>query len=195
MLNVIRFFVKIVFFILFRITISGIDNIPKNGAAVLCSNHTGELDMFVIGYRTNRLVRWMAKEELFKNPVVSFLFKWLGAFPVKRGKADFEAIKTALQLLEEGHIVGIFPQGTRIRNKNVSKVKAKGGAALLAVKAGVPIIPVAIEGKYRLFNKVKVTFGKPFYVNESDEQKLSKEQLNEISERIMDEIYNLMEDK
>src|SRR5690606_10964952 len=111
--EILRFIIAVFFSVFYRVQIIGIENIPKEGAAILCSNHISELDMFFIGYRIKRLVRYMAKEELFKNPLLRFFITRLGAFPVKRGKGDVGAIKTSLRLLSEGHIVGIFPEGTR----------------------------------------------------------------------------------
>lgn len=190
-----RVFVKLFFFLFYRVKIIGLDNVPKEGAAILCANHVGEMDMFFIGYKVKRLVRYMAKSELFKIPILSPLIKFLGAFPVKRGKADVEAIKTALRLLDEGHIVGIFPEGTRLKNKKGKTVKAKPGAALLAQKSGAPILPVAVEGKYRPFSKIKIVFGKPFSLDLDKDKKYTNNELVEISENIMKKVYALTEVK
>jgi len=189
-----RVFVKLFFFLFYRVKIIGLDNVPKEGAAILCANHVGEMDMFFIGYKVKRLVRYMAKSELFKIPILSPLIKFLGAFPVKRGKADVEAIKTALRLLDEGHIVGIFPEGTRLKNKKGKTVKAKPGAALLAQKSGAPILPVAVEGKYRPFSKIKIVFGKPFSLDLDKDKKYTNNELVVISEGIMKRVYSLLEE-
>jgi len=171
MKEVLRVILIIFFGTFYRVKVINKENIPDKGAALLCANHIGELDMFFIGYRLKRLVRWMAKEELFKNKLVGAFISWLGAFPIKRGKADVESIKTSIRLLNEGHIVGIFPEGTRMRNRDRNKIKVHRGAAMIALRAGVPIIPVAIEASYKPFSKVRVVFGKPFRIEDVYNQK------------------------
>lgn len=195
MINILRVIVKIVFAILYRVEVIGKENVPESGPLILCANHNGEMDMFFIGYKINRLVRYMAKEELFRIPLLSGIIKWLGAFPVKRGKADVEAIKTSLRILENNEILGIFPEGTRMRNKDAKSVRIKPGVALLAQKSGAPIIPVAISGRYRPFSRIKVVFGKPFTIDLDKDKKYTNSELSEIAKDIMSKVYALMEDK
>jgi len=190
-----RIVLNIFFGLFYRVKIVDIDNVPETGGAVLCANHLGGLDMFFIGYRLKRLVHWMAKEELFRNPLISAVIRKLGAFPIKRGKVDVESIKMAYKLLEEGKIVGIFPQGTRTRNKDITKIKIGRGAAVIAVNAGVPIIPVALSGSYKPFSKVKVVFGKPFYIENKNGKEYTNDEMREISKGIMEKIYALLEEK
>lgn len=195
MINILRVIVKIVFAILYRVEVIGKENVPESGPLILCANHNGEMDMFFIGYKINRLVRYMAKEELFRIPLLSGIIKWLGAFPVKRGKADVEAIKTSLRILENNEILGIFPEGTRMRNKDAKSVRIKPGVALLAQKSGAPIIPVAVSGRYRPFSRIKVVFGKPFTIDLDKDKKYTNSELSEIAKDIMSKVYALMEDK
>jgi len=195
LINILRVIVKIVFAILYRVEVIGKENVPESGPLILCANHNGEMDMFFIGYKINRLVRYMAKEELFRIPLLSGIIKWLGAFPVKRGKADVEAIKTSLRILENNEILGIFPEGTRMRNKDAKSVRIKPGVALLAQKSGAPIIPVAISGRYRPFSRIKVVFGKPFTIDLDKDKKYTNSELSEIAKDIMSKVYALMEDK
>ncbi len=178
----------------YRVELRGRENIPEKGAAILCANHLSETDMFFIGYRIKRLVRWMAKEELFRIPLVGFVIKKVGAFPIKRGTADVDSIKTALKLLEEGHIVGIFPEGSRTRGKAEKKAKVKRGAVTLAMKAEVPIIPVAIDSSYKPFSKVKVIFGEPFELEPYTEKKYTNEEMLEKTRNIMARVYHLLEE-
>lgn len=195
MKEVVRLIIKIVFFVCYRVKIIGKENVPDKGAAVLCSNHVGEIDMLFIGVKIKRLVRYMAKEELFKYPLFSALLKWLGAFPIKRGKADVESIKTAFRLLKGGHIIGIFPEGTRMKRKEGKMVRVKPGAAMFAVKMGVPILPVAIQGSYKPFSKIKVVFGKPYYLEVDKDRKYTNEEFTAMSENIMKNVYSLLEVK
>lgn len=195
LINLFRGFVKIVFSLLYRVKIIDMQNLPQTGPLILCANHNGEMDMFFIGYKLKRLVRYMAKEELFKNRLLAGFFRWLGAFPVKRGKADVEAIKTSLRLLENNEILGIFPEGTRMKKKAAKAVRVKPGIALIAQKSGAPIIPVAVSGKYRPFSKIKVVFGKPFSIDLDKNKKYTNSELVEISESIMSKVYALLEEK
>nr|WP_010250151.1 lysophospholipid acyltransferase family protein [Acetivibrio cellulolyticus] len=195
LIEIFRFFVKIVFSLLYRVKIVGMENVPKDGALILCANHNGEMDMFFIGYRLKRLVHYMAKEELFKNPLLGGFIRWLGAFPVKRGKADVEAIKTSLKLLENNEILGIFPEGTRMKKKAANSIRVKPGVALIAQKSGAPIIPVAVMGSYKPFSKIKIVFGKPFSIDLNKDNKYTNSELVEISENIMSKVYALMEEK
>ncbi len=195
LISLFRGFVTIVFSVLYRVKIIGKENMPENGALILCANHNGEMDMFFIGYRIKRLVHYMAKEELFRNPLFGRFFRWLGAFPVKRGKADVEAIKTSLKLLEQNEVLGIFPEGTRMKKKATNSVRAKPGIALIAQKSGAPIIPVAVSGSYKPFSKIKIVFGKPFSIDLDKDKKYTNSELVEISENIMSKVYALMEEK
>ena len=171
----------------FRIRICGRENIPEEGALILCSNHISMLDMFFIGYSIKRWIYWMAKEELFRIPVVSFVLdKLWGAFPVRRGKADVESIKTALDHLKYGHIVGIFPQGTR------SGKSIRRGAAHIALRADVPLMPVCIKGGKKLFEKVTVKFGRPFRLTEKNMIRNNKDEIKKMSMIIMENINRLM---
>jgi len=180
------------FKIFFKVEVINRENIPAEGPALLCANHRSMLDMFFLGFKIDRWIYWMAKDELFKNPVLSFLIRKLGGFPVKRGTGDVDSIKHAYQLLHENKIVGIFPQGTRINPSKANTVKIKSGAALIAAKTGVPIIPAAVYGNYKLFSRMRIIYGKPFKIEKMD-RKLSKEELAEISRDIINRIYSLSE--
>lgn len=192
--NFVRFILSLIFIIFFRIEINGKENVPHKGAAILSANHIGELDMFFFGYKLKRLIHYMAKEELFKIPLIGFIIRRLGAFPVRRGRADVQAIKTSLNLLNEGHIIGIFPEGTRLKNR-VKNARAKPGVALLAQKSGAPILPVMISGDIRLFGKIKIIFGKPFSLDLDKDKKYTNSELVQISEEIMKKVYSLVEVK
>lgn len=181
------------FSLFYRVEIIGLENIPSEGGAILCANHRSQLDMLFLCYRLKRWVFWMAKDELFKIPVLGKFFLALGAFPVKRGKGDVGSIKASYKLLEEGKILGIFPQGTRVKNHTKGEVKIKSGAAMIAIGSRVPIIPAAIVGGYLPFTKINIIYGKPFYPSVEEGKKHTKEDLRKISQEIMEKIYSLME--
>jgi len=191
----VKFLLRVYFSIFYRVELVGIQNVPQNGPVILCSNHIGQMDMFFVGYKLKRLIHYMAKEELFDIPLVSYILKHLGAFPVRRGTGDITAIKTSLKLLEEGKILGILPEGTRTRGKRAEEIKIKPGVGMIAVKSAAPILPVAVEGTYKLFSKVRVVYGKPFKPAVEGGRKYSSEELSEISRDIMNRVYSLMEAK
>lgn len=190
---IVRFILRVFFTVFFKVEIVNLQNVPKTGSAILCANHNAELGMFFIGYRLKRFVRWMAKEELFKYPIFSSFIRWAGAFPVKRGKGDIGSVKTVLRLIKEGHIIGMFPEGTRVKNKNQAQVNAKAGVAMFAVQTGAPILPVAVEGGNKLFGKVRVIFGEPYFLEVEKGKKYSNDELTEISNGIMKKVYGLLE--
>ena len=137
----------------------------------------------------------MAKAELFKNRLLGWILKHLGAFPVSRGTGDVGSVKTVFRLLESGKMVGVFPEGTRTRKRDPKKRKA--GIALFALHSGAPILPVAIKGDFRLFRKVELIFGKPYRIA-SDAvngagKTYSREELYKVSGEIIDSIYALIE--
>lgn len=181
---------SIAFFkIFYRVTFEGLEQVPKEETFVVCSNHISMLDMFLFGPPMPQKIHFMAKQELFKIPLLNGILKGLGAFPVDRGRGDIQAAKTTLKLLKEGKTVGIFPEGHR-RNKTAKKIKPKKGAVLFALEAGVPILPVGIFGNYKLFSKLRVIYGKPYYPGDGT-QKPAKEDLQNITEALMEKIYSL----
>ena len=181
----------IVFGLFYKVDIRGIENVPRKGGAVICANHRGQLDMFFMGYKLKRMIHYMAKEELFRNPVLRFLLTRVGAFPVNRHTADLTSIRTALRLLSEGELVGVFPEGTRVKRGKIRNVKIKPGAVMLAVNAGVDIIPVSISGSYKPFSKVSVIFHKPVDPREYNQNvSENSKEFQSIAEHIMDLIYS-----
>jgi len=183
---------KVYFGIFYRVRIKGMENVPKEGGLILCANHIGRLDMFFIAYKIKRLVHFMAKAELYKYPIIKWFLNNVGAFPVKRGTGDIGAAKTVYKLLKNGEMIGIMPEGTRTKGKE--QVKPKSGAAMFALSAGVPILPVGISGTYKFFSVVNVNIGKPFKLTYEGGRKPSQEDLAAISEEMMKKIYALVEE-
>lgn len=183
---------KVFFRIFYRVEIINAGKIPVDGPVVICANHNTMLDMFFLGYRLKRWIHWMAKEELFKNPVLAFLILKLGGFPVKRGKGDVSSIKTAYRLLEKGKIVGIFPHGHRFKAGKADTLRIKSGAAMIAANSGASIVPAAVLGNYKLFSPMKVIYGDPFKIDSAG--KLGSVELSEISRQIVGKINALLEE-
>lgn len=190
----IRWLVSVVFKLFVRTTVFYPENVPAQGPVVVVSNHESMLDMFLIGYRVPRYIKWMAKEEIFRNKLLAKIFTALGAYPVKRGSRDVGAARTTKELLDKGEIIGIFPQGTRSKGRG-KKLPAKPGFVRFAVEGDALIQPVAIWGNIRLFGKVYVRFGEPF----SARERLGAEHINDrsaiqqLAKDTLDDIYDMME--
>jgi len=191
-----RFVAWIYLRLLFKIKVHGLENIPKRKPFILCSNHINWMDPLTIGTSlpASYRIHFMAKQEIFNNFLTSLFFRKLGAFPVKRDNADFMAIKTAYQLLNDGQVLGLFPEGSRSKTGKLQK--AYHGAALIAVRSGVPIVPIAISGPYRLFKPVRLYLGEPFVLPPLvyDNKDEKKKHLEEMSETIMFKIKILLPD-
>lgn len=166
----------------------GRENVPQNGGFILCSNHLSARDPFVIATCTPRRLHFMAKAELFKNPIIGKFIASIGAFPVGRGKNDLASIREAMKILSDGNVLGIFPQGTRSRENAHTHMEA--GVALIALRAGVPVVPVNISEKYRLFGKTRVTFGAPLTFADVG-RKFDRETLADVTRRIEEGIWAL----
>lgn len=178
--------------IVYRPKVYGKENLPTEGACIICPNHVHAMDSVIIVTTSKRKVNFMAKEELFKNGFIRFLAKIFGIFPVKRGGKDMEAIKTSLKILKNGEMLTMFPEGTR---KGLERgVQPKNGAVLIAIKAGVPIIPCGVQGSFKPFTKVKLNYGKPIYF-EKDTDVQNKELINELTKKMMDEVVRLRDEK
>lgn len=181
--------IKIYYTIFFRVQVKGKENIPKNGGIVLCSNHTSNHDPAILASHMPRTICFMAKKELFDVKGLSFLIRHLYAFPVDRSGTDMKAFKNTIQLLKSEKVIGIFAQGTRV--KEGEQKAAKAGVALFSLKANVPVVPVAISGNFRLFSKIKVHYGKPLYLEQYKGKKINNETLEEIAQGIMQKINEL----
>ncbi|EJL40946.1 1-acyl-sn-glycerol-3-phosphate acyltransferase [Brevibacillus agri] len=180
---------RIIFSLVFRWQVIGREHIPKEGPVILCANHISLWDPPLLGSGIERQVHFMAKEELFKIPLLSFLITKFGAFPVKRGAGDRAAIRTTLKLLEDGKIFGIFPEGTR--SKTGEPGEAMPGVAMFALKSQAAVIPVAIIGPYRAFRPIKIVYGKPIDLTSLREAKSGSDVLKETSDLIMARIKEL----
>jgi len=188
--GVAKFLCKIVLLIFFRIDVKGLEKFPQDGAVIVYSNHKSFWDPILIGCMLDRTVNFMAKVEIFKNPLFAFILKNLNAFPVNRGAPDRKAIRKALQVLNEGKVLGIFPEGTR--SKDGILKDPEPGIALIAVKAGnVKLVPVAIKGDYKLFSKIELIIGDPINF-ESRNERYSSEKINALSLEFFKKIEELL---
>lgn len=154
----------------------GEEFLPKTGGVIVAVNHASNYDPVLIGLACPRQLAFLAKIELFKNPLLSKCFRYLGAIPLRRGAADTQALKKAIQVLESQKALLIFPEGTRSKTGELQR--ARHGIGMLAVRCGVPIVPAYLSGSFhmlrRLFrHRVYVRFGKPIYIEEYKQKKMS----------------------
>jgi 1-acyl-sn-glycerol-3-phosphate acyltransferase len=173
----------------FRIKVIGLENFPKEGGLLLCTNHIHNFDPPVVGITSPRTVHFMAKEELFSVPILGKLLPKINAFPVKRGMSDREALRTGLKVLKDGHVLGLFPEGHRSKTGELGKGLA--GAGFFALRTDAKVLPCAIIGPYKSFSPLKVIYGKPMDMDELRSRKASAE---EVTELIMDEIHKLIKE-
>ena len=180
--------VKTVLSPLYRFEVIGAENFPKEGGILLCSNHIHALDPPVVGMTAPRTVHFMAKEELFKAPILGPILPKVNAFPVKRGMSDREALRTALKILKSGEVVGLFPEGTRSTDGVLKK--GLSGAGFFALRGNADVMPCAIIGPYKAFRKVRVVYGEPILMQPFRERKAS---VDEVTEAIMASIKKILD--
>ena len=180
---------KVLFRVFYRYKVIGRENI-NDGGALICVNHSSMLDpIFVgLGLGLNIQPHIIAKKELFKIPIVAWLIRGLDAISVDRSKADIGTIKESLNYLKRGSKVAIFPEGTRVADDDVSF--AKLGAIKIAERAGVPILPLFLPRKKRLFRRVFIVFGEPYEIAKQ-KGKRSHEDYVKLSEEMMEKILSL----
>ncbi|MCQ9202722.1 MAG: 1-acyl-sn-glycerol-3-phosphate acyltransferase [Prochlorococcus marinus XMU1425] len=188
-------FVLPIYKFVFRGQLIGRENIPQKNSYIMVSNHGSLLDPPLLGHALRRNISFMAKAELFKIPLLGFIIKACGAYPVKRGIVDKNTIKTACKKLSNDNCIGIFIDGTRQKNGRVNKPKQ--GAALLAFKNQKLLLPVAIVNSHRLikfkffiplFSKIVIKVGEPVQPPQSS----SKDDLNSVTIYLQDKINNLI---
>ncbi len=132
---------------LYKIDASGAEKMPKDGPILVCPNHISLADVIIIGVDFERPIRFMAKAELFKTPIVRHVIKALGAFPVDRQHGDIGAIKKAQEILKDGEVLAMFPQGKRYKGDDPRNTQIKYGAAMIAKRTGSAVLPVCLQTK------------------------------------------------
>jgi 1-acyl-sn-glycerol-3-phosphate acyltransferase len=178
----------------FRLRARGLEHVPRAGGFVVASNHTSNFDPWPLGLPLYpRQVHFMAKAELYGNPVLRWLLDELGAFPVRRGERDSAAFKAAVKYAREGDVVAIFPEGTR-RAKGLRKkhqARPHPGAARIALAAGVPLVPAAVVGTDRLsrLGPIRVAYGPP--IEMAGDGTTRRDAAAVATERLMEEIAKL----
>ncbi|HSP29607.1 MAG TPA: lysophospholipid acyltransferase family protein [Ilumatobacteraceae bacterium] len=183
-----------------RMRIEGRERLPTSGAYVLAPVHRSYVDTPIVACVTRRRIRFMGKQEMWKYPRLGWLFSALGAFPVNRGTADREALSRCITVLERGEPLVLFPEGERKDGPRVHPLF--GGAAFVAARAGVPIVPVGIGGSARVMprharmirpKKVHVVIGDPIIVEVGAAGRASRRAITEASEQLAVELQRLFD--
>ena len=190
----VRYVTMGVYKLFYNFHIEGVENIPQDRALVMASNHRSYADPVILTMPMKKPVTYMAKEELFKNKLFGWFIRKLGAFPVKRGTGDMQVIDDAVDILESGRHLVIFPEGTRSKDGKVGK--GKTGVALIAARSGVDVLPCGIifEGeKLHFRSKLILRFGKVIPAEEIAVTDGSPKELKAAKLRIMSAITELVE--
>lgn len=174
----------------------GFEKMNKSGGYILCSNHTSMSDPLFMVTAFKRQIHFMSKAELFKIPVIKQVLSGVGAFAVERGSGDMSAIEHSEELIKRGHILGIFPEGTR--HKTGAPHKAKSGIAYIAMHTKSDILPISVyrDGKFNIFKKTTIRCGEVMPFNELyDENLTDRANIKNIANRVTEEITKLWEKK
>lgn len=196
-----RFFVFVYYVVGFLVgilhptTVEGMEKLPKSGV-LLCPNHSSNWDPVLLGLKlpVNYRLHVMAKEELFKNPILGWIIRKLGAFPVSRGSNDINTVRTSMQAIKDGDNLLIFPEGTVIRD-GVGYVDglpahAKAGVAMIGVRTGAVLVPVFMDGEKKLFHRTRIIFGDPYEPHYTGRRGTSEE-MQKIADDILAAAYAL----
>jgi len=193
-------FAKRIFRLQFRLMrwkVQGAENMPTEGPVILVINHLSMWDPVVASCSVNRQVSFMAKEELFSIPILGRIFFKLGAFPVKRGQGDMNAIRQSLAILKGGGVLGLFPEGTRTKTGKIQK--GMPGMVLLMEKSQASVVPVKVSGTLSMFTKgwgkISVVIGKPLTAQMLKAPEGVENRREWIADRIMQAMIELPEAK
>jgi len=191
MYTVVLGFARLLTKFIWSLRVYGRENVPKQGPLIVAANHIHWMDPVALAIAIPRTVRFMAKQELFKNPAFGCFVRSLGAFPVKRGEPDRSAIRTSLEVLRDGGVLGLFPEGTRSRTGDLKE--AEPGVAVLAVRGKAPVLPVGISCTAAFPKGVTVNIGRPMRFEQFYDQKAKMSTYRDIGREIMKEISRLRE--
>lgn len=179
-LSVLRLFCKV----FFKYEVIGIENVPLEGNVIIAANHKSNLDpIFVASSMTTREVAAIAKKELFDHKVLGFILKKLNTIPIDRENTGIATVKQILRAIKDGYVLGLFPEGTRVKGKEFGQAKA--GLSLFASKGKANVVPISVISSYKLFSRVKIYIGEPIDMSQYFRAKLTNEDHERISEEIM----------
>ena len=181
--------------ILHPVTVEGLETLPDSGV-LLCPNHSSNWDPILVALNLpiNYRLHIMAKEELFQNPLLGWLLRKVGAFPVSRGNNDINTVRTSIQTIKDGDNLLIFPEGTTIHNGigyvDGLPAHAKAGVAMIGVRTGAKLVPVFVDGEKKLFHRTRIIFGSPYEPHYTGRRGTSDE-MQKIANDLLEAAYAL----
>ena len=179
-LSVLRLFCRV----FFKYEVIGIENVPLEGNVIIAANHKSNLDpIFVASSMTTREVAAVAKKELFDHKILGFILKKLNTIPIDRENTGISTVKQILRAIKDGYVLGLFPEGTRVKGKEFGQEKA--GLSLFASKGKANVVPISVISTYKLFSRVKIYIGEPIDMSQYFKAKLTNEDHERISEEVM----------
>lgn len=179
-LSVLRLFCSV----FFKYEVIGIENVPLEGNVIIAANHKSNLDpIFVASSMTTREVAAVAKKELFDHKILGFILKKLNTIPIDRENTGISTVKQILRAIKDGYVLGLFPEGTRVKGKEFGQAKA--GLSLFASKGKANVVPISVISTYKLFSRVKIYIGEPIDMSQYFKAKLTNEDHERISEEVM----------
>jgi len=179
--------IRIFAHVFYRFEVTGREHVPDEGAVILCSNHIHTFDCLLLAIFTKRQIFYMAKKELFENRLIGALLRRVGAFPVDRGNTDLKAFRHTMEVLKSGKALGIFSQGTRTQDFD----NVKSGVGMFALKSGAPIVPVGIKGTYRIFSRVRLSFGPLISMEQYQGRKVKSDLIEEVMADVVSKVSEL----
>ena len=186
-----RFLVSIVSVLvklIYRVKINGIENLKDDQPFIISANHIHIFDPVILATLTKRQIFFLSKKELFEKKLFAKFFGKLGVIPIDRDNTDIKAIKSCFRVIRDGNILGIFPEGTRVKTVDINNMKK--GVALIALKNKVNILPIHIEGTYRIFSKITVDIYPMIEINNFENMEDS-EAIDKLTEELFNQIYQV----
>jgi 1-acyl-sn-glycerol-3-phosphate acyltransferase len=188
--------------LIWRVKIVGLEHVPQTGGFVLAPSHRSMMDIPFAALVTSRRVRFMGKASLFKVPVLGTLFRWLGGFPVARDGTDRKAVRHSVGLLEAGEVLCVYPEGTRQNGPKIQPLQP--GAAYLAIRAGVPIVPIALAGTEEIvrsnrdpvprLGRVTIVVGAPIQPEARPSGAVARDRVDALTATLADAMQGLLDD-
>ncbi len=187
--NVVYFLMRL----LFRIEVEHPERVPAEGPVLLCGNHVSYLDLPLIHLQLNRWTFWVARESLFRSGFAARFLPWWGSMPIDVHNPEASQIKNILASLRKNRLVGIFPQGTRCKDpEKLRNTVPRTGAVSLAIRTGAQIVPVAIDGTFKVFRKTRLIVGEPFRYDLPKNHRHTPEELMTLTIDLMEHIFGMM---